>query len=53
VRIHRSVIVQIDRIVETRPTSHGDAEVVLREATKLTVSRTWREGLRERLNIED
>lgn len=50
-RIHRSVIVQIDRIAETRPTSHGDAEVVLRDGTRLTVSRTWRESLRERLNI--
>jgi two-component system LytT family response regulator len=53
VRIHRSVIVRIDRIAETRPTSHGDAEVVLRDGNKLTVSRTWRELLRERLNIED
>jgi two-component system LytT family response regulator len=53
VRIHRSVIVQSDRIAETRATSHGDAEVVLRDGTRLTVSRTWREGLRERLNIED
>jgi two-component system LytT family response regulator len=45
VRIHRSAIVPIDRIAETRPTSHGDAEVVLRDGTKLTASRTWREGL--------
>lgn len=49
VRIHRSAIVQIDRIVETRPTSHGDAEVVLRDATTLTVSRTWRDGLQQAL----
>lgn len=52
VRIHRSLIVQIDRITEIRPTTHGDAEVVLRDATTLAVSRTWREGLRERLTIE-
>ena len=44
-RIHRSAIVQIDRIVELRPTSHGDAEVRLRDGTRLPVSRTWREGL--------
>jgi two-component system, LytTR family, response regulator len=44
-RIHRSAIVQIDRIAELRPTSHGDAEVRLRDGTVLTVSRTWREGL--------
>ena len=46
VRIHRSVIVQIDRIAETRPTSHGDAEAVLQDGTRLTVSRTWRDALR-------
>jgi two-component system, LytTR family, response regulator len=44
-RIHRSAIVQIDRIVELRPTTHGDAEVRLRDGTLLAVSRTWREGL--------
>jgi two-component system LytT family response regulator len=51
VRIHRSVIVQLDRIAETRGTTHGDAEVRLRDGHTLTVSRTWREGLQER--IED
>ena len=53
VRIHRSAIVQIDRIAETRPTSHGDAEVVLRDGNRLTVSRTWRDLLRVRLNIDE
>ena len=46
VRIHRSAMVQIDRIAETRVRSHGDADVVLRDGTKLTASRTWRERLR-------
>ena len=45
-RIHRSIIVRIDRIVEVRPTSHGDAEVVLRGGTRLAVSRTWRHRTR-------
>jgi len=45
VRIHRSVIVQVDRIAELRPTSHGDAEVTLRDGTRLAVSRTCRERL--------
>jgi len=44
-RIHRSAIVQIDRIVELRPTTHGDAEIRLRDGTLLAVSRTWRERL--------
>jgi two-component system LytT family response regulator len=46
VRIHRSAIVQADRVAEIRPTSHGDAEVSLRDGTRLAVSRTFRERLR-------
>ena len=45
VRIHRSAIVQVDRIAETRPTSHGDAEVLLRDGRRLAASRTWRDRL--------
>jgi len=42
-RIHRSVIVRIDRILELHPASHGDMDVVLRDGKHLTLSRTWRE----------
>ena len=45
VRIHRSVIVNVARIAEVRPTSHGDAEVLLRDGARLAVSRTWRHRL--------
>ena len=45
VRIHRSAIVQVDRIAETRPTSHGDAEVLLKDGRRLAASRTWRDRL--------
>ena len=48
-RIHRSTIVQIDRIVELHPASHGDMDVVLRSGTTLTLSRTWRERLDAKL----
>ena len=48
VRIHRSAIVQADRVAELRPTSHGDAELLLRDGTRLAVSRTFRERLRTR-----
>jgi len=44
-RIHRSVIVNVARIAEVRPTSHGDAEVLLRDGARLAVSRTWRHRL--------
>src|SRR5262249_47132753 len=46
VRIHRSVIVPIDRVATLVPASHGDAEVVLRDGTHLAASRTWRDRLR-------
>ena len=42
-RIHRSAIVQLDRIVELHPASHGDVDVVLKGGARLVLSRTWRE----------
>ena len=42
-RIHRSAIVQIDRIAEIRPATHGDADVVLRTGATLVLTRTWRD----------
>jgi two-component system LytT family response regulator len=42
VRIHRSTIVQVDRIRELRPAFHGDFVVVLRDGTQLTLSRGYR-----------
>ena len=46
VRIHRSVIVPVDRVATLTPVSHGDAEVLLRDGTRLAASRTWRDRLR-------
>jgi two-component system LytT family response regulator len=48
VRVHRSAIVQVDRIVELRPESHGDSTLRLRGGHSLTLSRTFRERV-ERL----
>jgi two-component system LytT family response regulator len=42
VRIHRSVIVQVDRIKELRPDFHGDFTVVLRTGARVPLSRTYR-----------
>jgi two-component system LytT family response regulator len=47
VRVHRSAIVQTDRVTELRAQSHGDAEVLLRDGTVVPVSRTWRERLQQ------
>ena len=43
VRIHRSTIVQISRIVELRPAGHGDVNVILRNGARLLLTRTWRD----------
>jgi two-component system LytT family response regulator len=49
VRIHRRVIVAIDQIKELQPWFAGDQVLILRDGTKLRVSRTRREALTARL----
>lgn len=41
-RIHRSIIVNMDRIREYYPISHGDYAVILKDGTRLRLSRTYR-----------
>ncbi|MCM2268687.1 MAG: LytTR family DNA-binding domain-containing protein [Thermoanaerobaculia bacterium] len=43
VRIHRSTIVNLDRVKELRHILHGDYAVILRDGTRLTLSRGFRE----------
>ena len=50
-RIHRSAIVQIDRIETLLRSSGGDYAVRLRGGVELTVSRNRREELEERLGL--
>jgi two-component system LytT family response regulator len=50
VRIHRSVIVNLDRIKELHPHFNGDYIVVLEDGRQLRLSRTRRENLEARLN---
>lgn len=49
VRIHRSVIVNLDRIKELHPHLNGDYIVVLEDGRQLRLSRTRRENLEARL----
>jgi two-component system, LytTR family, response regulator len=42
-RIHRSTVVNIDRIKELHPMFSGDYAVILRNGTELTLSRNYRE----------
>jgi two-component system, LytTR family, response regulator len=43
VRIHRSTIVNIDRVAELKPSLHGDFAVALLDGTALRMSRGYRE----------
>jgi two-component system LytT family response regulator len=45
VRIHRSAIVNIDRIKELEPWFHGEYIVIMRDGTRLTASRVFSDRL--------
>jgi two-component system, LytTR family, response regulator len=51
VRIHRSIIVNLERIKEMHPHFNGDYVVVLEDGRQLRLSRTRREQLEARLKI--
>jgi two-component system, LytTR family, response regulator len=46
-RIHRSTIVNIERVRELQPYFHGDYIVLLDDGTELTLSRNYRQRLHE------
>lgn len=48
-RIHRSAIVQLDRIVRVEPLPNRDCRLILRDGTALRVSRTYSKPLRDLL----
>jgi len=48
-RIHRSLVVNIDRIVRIEPWANGEYIVVLRDGTKLKSGRAYGDALRELL----
>ncbi|MCU1347364.1 MAG: two component transcriptional regulator, LytTR family [Acidobacteria bacterium] len=50
VRVHRSAIVNVDRVQELRSLEGGDCAVVLRDGTELRLGRTYREAV-ERLLV--
>jgi two-component system, LytTR family, response regulator len=50
-RISRSGIVNADRIKELQPLSHGDYAVLLANGTRVTLSRGYRECVKERLGL--
>jgi two-component system LytT family response regulator len=51
VRIHRSTIVQIERVRQLCTDAHGDYAAVLRDGRRLRVGRKYREGVLARLGM--
>ena len=49
VRVHRSAIVNIESILHLEPISHGEFEVILKNGSRLRISRTYRSQLEKRL----
>ena len=50
-RIHRGIMVNLDRVAEVHPLFQGNAEVVLHDGTRLGLSRRFRIAARRALNI--
>jgi two-component system LytT family response regulator len=50
-RVHRSVIVPLDRVAALLKAAGGDYDVQMRNGTKLKVSRSRREELERRLGV--
>ena len=50
-RIHRGTVVNVERIREVHPLFNGNAEIVLRDGTRLDLSRRFRAGARVVLGL--
>lgn len=44
-KIHRSIIVNVNQVKQITPWNHGDFAVVLRDGTRLNLSRGYRAGV--------
>jgi two-component system LytT family response regulator len=47
-RIHRSIIVNIDSVMQLEPLSHGEFELLLKDGSRPRVSRTYRSSMEKR-----
>jgi two-component system, LytTR family, response regulator len=52
VRIHRSLIVNIERVRELRPLPHGDYSVLLQNGARLTLTRSYRDRVQKLLQAQ-
>ncbi|MCI0387346.1 MAG: LytTR family transcriptional regulator, partial [Acidobacteria bacterium] len=48
-RVHRSIIVNLERVKELQPWFHGDYVVIMQDGAQLTSSRNYRDQLRKLL----
>jgi two-component system LytT family response regulator len=48
-RVHRSAIVNVERITELQPLFSGEYSILLQDGTKLTLSRNYKDKLFELL----
>ena len=51
VRVHRRAIVNLRRVHEVQPTSHGDFRIVLHDGATVTMSRRYRDEVERRLGV--
>lgn len=50
-RVHRAIIVNVDRVREVHPLFNGNAELVLHDGTRIGLSRRFREHARRALGL--
>lgn len=48
-RIHRSTMVRLDKVRELRPLGDGDWQVVMLDGTRLTLTRSYKDGFTQRV----
>ncbi len=53
VRVHRSSLVRLDRVKAFAERHNGDCDVILADGSRVLLSRTYRETVRERLDLRD
>ncbi len=51
-RVHRGAIVNVDRMRELQPSTHGDFKILLRDGATVPMSRRFRSQVQERLGVD-
>jgi two-component system LytT family response regulator len=51
-RVHRGAIVNVERMRELQPSTHGDFKILLRDGATVPMSRRFRSQVQERLGVD-